>query len=228
MLVLSNSGNSPEIKVLVPCIKAKGNKIIAVVGDQQSFLAHSADYSLNSFVQQEVVEQIMAPTSSTTLQLALGDALAVCLMKMNDFTLADFAKNHPGGAIGKQINLTVGTLVKSEHKAAVRPNTPVVEVIYEISSKRLGATAVLEDNKVIGMITDGDIRRMLQNEKVLKEVTAQDIMSINPKRIDPSTLAKDALKLLNQYNINQLIVEEAGTYIGMLHIHELLKEGINA
>ena len=227
LLILSNSGNSPEIKALVPYIKSQGNKILAIVGNKDSFLAKSANWIIDGAVEQEVMEEIMAPTSSTTLQLALGDALAVCLMKMKGFTLEDFAKNHPGGSIGKQITLTVGALLKEEHKAMVAPSASVVEVIYEISSKRVGATAVVEEGVVVGIITDGDIRRMLQAKTDIDQLTAKDIMSQHPKQISSNTLAKDALKLLNDHNINQVIVGEEN-YEGIIHLHELIKEGVTA
>lgn len=229
LLLISNSGNSPEIKALVPYVQKQGQTIIAIVGNKDSYLADSALYAIDSSVKTEVMEHIMAPTSSTTLQLALGDALAVCLMKIKNFTVEDFARNHPGGAIGKLIHLRVEDLLEKSVKPQVNVQASISEVIYEISSKRVGATAVFEDNRIVGVITDGDIRRMLQNNSNIQSLCAKDIMSKEPKTINANSLAKEAMQYLNKHNINQIIVKDSDShYAGILHIHELIKEGIVA
>lgn len=228
VIVISNSGNSPEIKVLVPFIKSRGNKVIAITGKIDSFLGTNADYVLNSFVEREACTNNLAPTSSTTAQMALGDALAVALINMRGFSSEDFAKSHPGGALGKRLFLKIDEVIKDNEKPSVLPTASLNEVIYEMSSKRLGATAVEEDGKIVGVITDGDIRRMLENTTDVSGVLAKDIMGANPKTISPDSLAVEAMDLIKENNITQVIVADAhGSYKGMLHLHDLIKEGIS-
>lgn len=228
VLCISNSGNSPEIKSLIPYIKSRNNQIIALVGDQNSFLAKNATYAINAKVEQEASSAIAAPTSSTTLQLALGDALAVCLMDVKGFSEDDFAKSHPGGAIGKRLSLKVKEVIVGNEVPIVAPETSLQKVIYEISSKRMGATAVITDNSLVGMITDGDIRRMLQKEKDLKKITANDIMSSMPTTIKEEELAVNAMKILQKRNISQIaVVDKKGKYVGIVHFHDLIKEGLS-
>lgn len=227
VIIISNSGDSPEIKVLVPFIKNRGNKVIAIVGKQTSYLAVHADYILNSKVEREACTNNLAPTSSTTAQMALGDALAVALINMRGFTSEDFAKSHPGGALGKRLFLKIEDILNKNEKPSVQKNASLKEVIYEMSSKRLGATAVVADGKVIGVITDGDIRRMLEKSDEFSQVTAKDIMAHAPKTILYNSLAINAFQTLKENNIMQLIgVDESGLYKGMLHLHDLIKEGI--
>lgn len=227
VMIISRSGESPEIKVLIPLIKNFGNKLIGMVGNLGSFLARNVDYILNTTVSQEACPNNLAPTSSTTAQLVMGDALAVCLMEKKGFTGEDFAKYHPGGMLGKQLYLRVGDLSVQNEKPAVSPDANLKSVIMEISGKRLGATAVLNPEGVIeGIITDGDVRRMLEKDVVLTEVRAKDIASRNPKQIEAGALAVDALVLMRKHNINQLLVTDNGQYAGVLHIHDLLKEGL--
>ena len=228
VIVISNSGNSPEIKVLIPFIKSRGNKVIAIVGKQDSFLAVNADFPLNSFVEKEACGNNLAPTSSTTAQMALGDALAVALIDLRGFSSEDFAKSHPGGALGKRLFLTVEEIIDTSEKPKVNFDASLKEVIYEISSKRLGATAVFKGNEIVGMITDGDIRRMLGDISDVTKVIASDIMCENPKKILSNSLAVDAMEMIKINNITQVIVvNEQGYYKGMLHLHELIKEGIS-
>jgi len=227
VMIISRSGESPEIKVLIPLIRNFGNKLIGMVGNLGSFLARNVDYILNTTVSQEACPNNLAPTSSTTAQLVMGDALAVCLMEKKGFTGEDFAKYHPGGMLGKQLYLRVGDLSVQNEKPAVSPDANLKSVIMEISGKRLGATAVLNPEGVIeGIITDGDVRRMLEKDVVLTEVRAKDIASRNPKQIEAGALAVDALVLMRKHNINQLLVTDNGQYAGVLHIHDLLKEGL--
>jgi len=226
VMCISKSGNTPEIKVLIPLVKARGNKIIANVGNEASFLSKNADYVLNSTVEKEACPNNLAPTSSTTAQLVIGDALAVALLQMRGFTDRDFAKYHPGGALGKQLYLQVKDLCIHNEKPFVKPSSSIREVIIEISSKRLGATAVIDNNKLIGVITDGDIRRMMQKYEDVDGLTAVDIMSENPKTIEANTLAVEALKTMKEMNITQLLVTENSIYFGVIHLHDILKEGI--
>ena len=227
-IVISNSGNSPEIKVLVPFIRSRGNKVIAIVGKQDSFLATSADYTLNSYVEKEACSNNLAPTSSTTAQMAIGDALAVSLIDLRGFSSEDFAKSHPGGALGKRLFLTVEEIISKSGKPKVNEGASLKEVIYEMSSKRLGATAVFNGDQIVGMITDGDIRRMLEAVSDITNVKASDIMGLDPKKILATSLAVDAMELIKQNNITQVIVVDSqGSYKGMLHLHELIKEGIS-
>lgn len=226
IICISKSGNSPEIKVLVPLLKRFGNTLIAITGNITSFLAKGSDYVLNTTVDTEACPINLAPTNSTTAQLVMGDALAVCLMEMRDFKPEDFAVYHPGGALGKKLLLRVKDMIEHSLKPMVTPDTSVKKVIFEISEKRLGVTAVIEDEKIIGIITDGDIRRMLNDRDTIADLTAKDIMTKNPKLVSSDTMAVDALNILEDFSITQLIVSDNGTYRGVLHLHDILKEGI--
>ena len=226
VICISKSGNSPEIKVLVPLLKRFGNKLIAITGNITSFLGKEADFTLNTFVESESCPNNLAPTNSTTAQLVMGDAIAVCLMEMKNFTSADFAKYHPGGALGKSLLLRVGEMLDATHKPAVSPDASIKNVIVEISEKRLGVTAVLENDKIIGIITDGDIRRMLNKTETISGLFAKDIMTINAKTIKSSDLVSDAMNIMEDFSITQLVVADEGIYKGVLHLHDILKEGI--
>ncbi|WP_290876646.1 KpsF/GutQ family sugar-phosphate isomerase [Flavobacterium sp.] len=226
VICISKSGNSPEIKVLVPLLKRFGNKLIAITGNTTSFLGKEADFVLNTYVESEACPNNLAPTNSTTAQLVMGDALAVCLMEMRQFTAEDFAKYHPGGALGKKLLLRVGDMLDTTHKPLVTPEANIKTVIMEISEKRLGVTAVVENNKVIGIITDGDIRRMLNKTETISGLTAKDIMTVNPKRIKSTDLVSDALNILEDFSITQLVVIDQDEYKGVIHLHDILKEGI--
>ncbi|MDX9695945.1 MAG: KpsF/GutQ family sugar-phosphate isomerase [Bacteroidales bacterium] len=227
VICISKSGNTPEIKVLVPLIKSRGNALIGMVSSVDSFLGKNADYVLKSTVEKEACPNNLAPTSSTTAQLVIGDALAVCLLEYRGFSSEDFAKYHPGGALGKKLYMRVSDLYKNNEAPKVSVNENVKNVIIEISSKRLGATAVLnEKDELAGIITDGDIRRMLQKNDRIDVLTAKDIMSINPKTIDKDELAINAFQLMENNHITQLIVTSKKKYIGIVHIHDILKEGI--
>jgi arabinose-5-phosphate isomerase len=225
-ICISKSGNSPEIKVLVPLLKRFGNKLIAITGNMTSFLAKESHFVLNTTIDSESCPNNLAPTNSTTAQLVMGDALAVCLMELRGFTSEDFAKYHPGGALGKKLLLSVKDMLENSMKPMVFPDSSIKKVIFEISEKRLGVTAVVENNKVIGIITDGDIRRMLNERDNFSDLTARDIMSKNPKTIPTSTMVADALDILEDFAITQLIVVDNGDYKGVLHLHDILKEGI--
>ncbi len=227
VICISNSGNSPEIKVLIPFIKQRGNILIAITGKLNSYLALSADFILDSAVNREACLNNLAPTSSTMAQLALGDALAVALMHLNNFTVEDFAKSHPGGALGKKLFLTLADIVQSNNKPFVDIQSDLSFVIDEITKKRQGAAVVLHQNTIVGIITDGDIRRMLQKNLNLTGFIAQDIMTKNPKSVSLSTLAVDALDLMQTNNISQLVVvNDNGDFAGIIHIHDLIKEGL--
>jgi len=227
VICISKSGNTPEIKVLVPLIKNNQNKIIAITGNKDSFLGKNADFILNTYVEKEACPNNLAPTSSTTAQLVMGDALAVALLELRDFSSQDFAKYHPGGALGKKLYLRVSNLLENNLIPLVKENSPLKDIIVEISEKRLGATAVLDvNNKLKGIITDGDIRRMLSNTIDFNTIIAKNIMSENPKTIDINAMAIDALHIMEENNISQLIVTEKDIYKGIIHIHELIKEGI--
>lgn len=226
VICISKSGNSPEIKVLVPLLKRFGNKLIAITGNVTSFLGKEADYTLNTYVEKEACPNNLAPTNSTTAQLVIGDAIAICLMEMKNFTAEDFAKYHPGGALGKKLLLRVGEMLDTTHKPIVSSDSSVKTVIVEISEKRLGVTAVVENEKVIGIITDGDIRRMLNKTETISGLTAKDIMTINPKMIKTTDLVSDALNILEDFSITQLVVVDGNEYKGVLHLHDILKEGI--
>jgi arabinose-5-phosphate isomerase len=226
VVCISKSGNTPEVKVLLPLIKNFGNSIIAITGNLSSALAESADYVLNSTIEEEACPNNLAPTTSTTAQLAMGDALAVCLLDLKSFTSNDFAKYHPGGALGKKLYLRVGEVADQNEKPMVKPEDSLNQVILEISSKRLGATAVVSDKQLVGVITDGDLRRMLSTNHSLGETKANDIMSTNPKIIDYNSLAVEALKVMKANHISQLIVINNGEYAGLIHLHDLIREGI--
>jgi len=226
IICISKSGNSPEIKVLVPLLKRFGNTLIAITGNITSSLAKGSDYVLNTTVDTEACPINLAPTNSTTAQLVMGDALAVCLMEMRDFKPEDFAVYHPGGALGKKLLLRVKDMIEHSLKPSVTPDTSIKKAIFEISEKRLGVTAVIENNKIVGIITDGDIRRMLNNVDTIADLTAKDIMSKNPKLVSSETMAVDALNILEDFSTTQLIVADNGEYKGVLHLHDILKEGI--
>jgi arabinose-5-phosphate isomerase len=227
VVCISKSGNTPEIKVLVPLIKSRGNSLIGMVSSTDSFLGKNADYVLKSTVEKEACPNNLAPTSSTTAQLVIGDALAVCLLEYRGFSTEDFAKYHPGGALGKKLYMRVSDLYKNNEVPKVSLNENVKNVIIEISSKRLGATAVLTNTgDLAGVITDGDIRRMLQKNEKIDNLTAKEIMSANPKTIDKDELAINAFQLMENNNITQLVVTSKKKYVGIVHIHDILKEGI--
>jgi arabinose-5-phosphate isomerase len=227
VMILSKSGDSPEIKVLIPLIKNFSNTIIAMCGNMQSYLARSADIVLNTTVSEEACPNNLAPTSSTTAQIVMGDALAICLMEIKGFGTEDFAKFHPGGTLGKKLYLRVGDLSGNNEKPAVRSESLLKDVIIEITKKRLGATVILDDaDGILGIITDGDLRRMLEKGLSPAEVRARDIMSPHPKTIDSAELAVDALDLMRKKNISQLIVTENNKYAGIVHLHDLIREGI--
>lgn len=226
VICISKSGNTPEIKVLVPLIRNYGNKIIAITGNEQSFLGEHADFTLSSFVEKEACPNNLAPTTSTTAQLVIGDALAICLLNLKDFSSKDFAKYHPGGTLGRKLYLRVSELAANNDIPKVEKNAPVKDVIIEISKKRLGTTAVVENDIIIGIITDGDIRRMLENTIDISELEAKDIMSSNPITVESDTMAVNALDIMQKNNITQILVTENGRYAGVVHFHDLLKEGI--
>ncbi len=225
VICISKSGNTPEIKVLVPLIKNFGNKLIAIVGNIDSFLAHEADLVLDTTVEHEACPNNLAPTSSTTAQLVMGDALAVALIECRNFSARDFARFHPGGALGKQLYMRVGDLYIQNERPAVPLTATIDETILEMTSKRLGCTVVMDGDEIKGIVTDGDLRRMMQTFHAPK--TAADIMHPNPKRILDSEYAVNALQIMRQNSITQLIVVDAdGRYLGIIHIHDILREGI--
>ncbi|WP_291274472.1 KpsF/GutQ family sugar-phosphate isomerase [Flavobacterium sp.] len=226
VICISKSGNSPEIKVLAPIIKSFGNTLIGMTANEQSFLAQESDLVLLAYVESESCPNGLAPTNSTTAQLVLGDALAICLMELRNFKSEDFAKYHPGGALGKKLLLRVKDMLDTSHAPQVNPEASIKKVIMEISEKRLGVTAVVENNKVIGIITDGDIRRMLNDRDSIAGITAKDIMTKNPKHIASSLLVAEALDILENNKITQLVVLDHEEYKGILHLHDILKEGI--
>ena len=227
VIIISKSGESPEIKILLPLIKNFGNKLIGMVGNTGSYLAKHADIILNTTVEQEACPNNLAPTSSTTAQLVMGDALAICLMELNGFKSNDFAKFHPGGTLGKKLYLKVADLYADNEKPAVLAEQSLKEVIVEMTAKRLGITAVVDkENNLSGIITDGDLRRMLEKTAAIDKVKASDIMTVNPKTIGADELAVVALDVLRQNEISQLIVTENKKYLGIIHIHDLVKEGL--
>ncbi|MEI6884603.1 MAG: KpsF/GutQ family sugar-phosphate isomerase [Bacteroidota bacterium] len=226
VICISKSGETPEIRVLVPLLKQLGSLLISMVGNTASYLALQSDFVIDTTVSKEACPNNLAPTSSTTAQLVMGDALAVCLLEARGFTAGDFAKFHPGGALGKKMYLKVSDLFVRNQKPLVYETDDIRQVIVEISSKRLGATAVLNGNKLTGIITDGDLRRMLEKDLDLRNLKATDIMSPAPKTIKPSTLVIDALTLMRKNNITQLLVVDKSGYKGVIHIHDILKEGI--
>ena len=226
VICISKSGNTPEIKVLVPLIKSAKNKMIAITGNPESFLGQQADYLLNAYVEKEACPNNLAPTTSTTAQLVIGDALAVSLLKIRGFTSNDFAKYHPGGALGKKLYLRVNDISSVNEKPKVNLDTSIKNIIIEITEKRLGVAAVVDNEKIVGIITDGDLRRMLTKVDDFSTLTAKDIMSANPKHINADAMAVDALEVMETNGISQLLVEENGDYAGVVHLHDLIKEGI--
>ena len=226
VICISKSGNSPEIKVLVPLLKRFDNILIAITGNMSSFLAQGSDIVLNTTVDSESCPNNLAPTNSTTAQLVMGDALAVCLMEIRNFTAEDFAVYHPGGALGKKLLLRVKDMLENSLKPMVDPDAPIKKVIFEISEKRLGVTAVVDNNKVIGIITDGDIRRMLNERDSFADLTAKDIMTKNPKTTHSEAMVIDAFHMMENFKITQLIVVDDSEFRGVLHLHDILKEGI--
>lgn len=227
VMCISKSGNTPEIKVLVPLLKRRGSKLVALVSNTNSYLAKQADFVLNATIAEEACPHNLAPTTSTTVHLALGDALAVCLLELRNFSARDFAEYHPGGSLGKQLYLKVSDIYPQHQLPAVSADTPLKDVIIEISGKRLGCTSVLdEDKKLLGIITDGDLRRMLQKDIALDRVKASDIMTPNPKTIQTDEFAVKALHLMQASNITQLVVMDREHVVGIVHLHDLLKEGI--
>lgn len=226
VICISKSGGTPEVKVLVPLVKSMGNKLIAITGNFDSYLGEHADLRVSCAVKNEACPNNLAPTNSTTAQMVMGDALAVCLIECRSFGSNDFAKYHPGGALGKRLYLRISDLYVENEKPLVRPDSLLKDVIIEISAKRLGVTAVVENNKAIGVITDGDLRRMLSKEVNLSKIKARDIMTKNPKTIAADVMAVEAVKMMKNVNISQLLVEQNNEYVGVVHFHDLLKEGL--
>ncbi len=226
IICLSKSGETPEIKVLVPLLKNRKNLLIAMVGNKASYLAKQADLILDTTVEKEACPNNLAPTASTTSQLVMGDALAMALLSCRGFTAEDFARFHPGGSLGKRMYLKVSDLYTQNEKPVVSPGDDVKTVIMEISSKRLGAAAVVKGNELIGIITDGDLRRMLEQKADMETLTAEDIMTANPQRIDEEELVVNALELMRENKITQLPVLKNGVYVGVVHMHDIVKEGI--
>lgn len=227
VIVISKSGESPEIKVLIPLIRNFGNILIAMVGNIESYLARHASIILNTTVEQEACPNNLAPTSSTTAQLVMGDALAICLMQLNGFQSEDFAKFHPGGSLGKKLYLRVADLYADNERPKVLAGESLKEVIVEMTAKRLGITAVVDaDDSLLGIITDGDLRRMLEKSTAIDTIRAGDIMTANPKTIGPDELAVGALDMLRKNEISQLAVTEKGKYLGIIHLHDLIREGL--
>ncbi len=227
VICISKSGNSPEIKSLIPFLKKEKNILIGMTADLNSFLSTNSDFIINTPVSKEACPNNLAPTTSTSVQMAMGDALAMCLLEQNKFEAKDFAKYHPGGNLGKKLFLTIGEMINSKSQPSVHVNDPLKNVINEITSKMLGATAVLNENKVIGIITDGDIRRMLEENETFKNKTASSIMTSNPICLNHDILAIEATKMMNKKNINHIIVLKDSNYLGIIHVLDLIKEGIN-
>ena len=227
VVCLSKSGNTPEIKVLVPLIKDYGNKIVAITSNKSSYLGSNSDFVLHAYVEKEACPNNLAPTTSTTAQLVLGDALAISLLNLKGFTSKDFAKYHPGGALGKKLYLRVSDLIKNNALPNVRETDSISKVIVEISEKRLGVTAVTNKDKIVGIITDGDIRRMLAKTTLIAQFKAKDVMGSNPKTIHQDAMAIEALETLENNSITQiLVVDDKKNYVGVVHLHDLIKEGI--
>ncbi|MES2652316.1 MAG: KpsF/GutQ family sugar-phosphate isomerase [Bacteroidota bacterium] len=226
VICLSKSGNTPEIKLLAPLLKQSGNLLIGMLGKIDSHLARNADLILNTSVEKEACPHNLAPTTSTTAQLAMGDALAICLLEARDFNTDDFARYHPGGSLGKRLYLKAGDIALKNQKPIISSTAAVKDVIIEISKNRLGAVVVLENDKVMGIITDGDIRRMLEKHTNLEHIKASDLMNTSPKQIDKEELALLALEIIKENNITQLLVMDGDIYCGMIHLHDLLDEGI--
>jgi len=226
VMIISKSGSSPEIKVLVPLIRNFGNILIAMVGNIESYLANQSSIILNTTVEQEACPNNLAPTTSTTAQLVMGDAIATCLIELKGFGSDDFAKLHPGGMLGKKLYLRISDIYTDNERPSVLLHQSLREVIVEITKKRLGATAVVDDEKTLrGIITDGDLRRMLERNHVSENILAENIMSPHPKTIDPDELAVNGLDLMRKHEISQIVVARGGKYLGMVHLHDLLKEG---
>lgn len=226
VLCISKSGSTPEIKMLIPLIKRGKNKLIAMTGNTDSFLAQQSDFVLNTYIEKEACPNNLAPTTSTTAQLVLGDALAICLLELKGFSSKDFAKYHPGGALGKRLYLRVGDIAVNNQKPQVEANADIKNVIVEISAKMLGVTAVIENGEIVGVITDGDIRRMLNTYDSINGLTAKNIMSENPKTIEVGVLAIKALEMMQDKSISQLLAVEGKNYKGVVHLHNLINEGI--
>lgn len=226
IICISNSGNSPEIKALIPYLTRFGNTLIAITANPDSFLGKNAQFVLQAYVEREACPNNLAPMNSTTAQLVLGDALAVCLMQLRHFKSEDFAIYHPGGALGKKLLMLVKDLLGKHEKPQVGPLSSIKDVIVEISEKRLGVTAVVEDEKLVGIITDGDLRRMLQTQNDLSNIQAKDIMSPNPRTVDSQERVAKALSILEDHSITQLLVTDQSKYVGIIHLHDILKEGI--
>ncbi|MBC6998871.1 KpsF/GutQ family sugar-phosphate isomerase [Cytophaga sp. FL35] len=226
VICISNSGNTAEIKLLVPLLKRANNPLIAMTGNQESYLASESDYTLNTFIEKEACPNNLAPTTSTTAQMVIGDALAISLLEIKGFTSKDFAKYHPGGSLGKKLYLTVADIVAKNQIPQVHLSTGVKEVIVEISQKMLGVTAVTENEQLVGIITDGDIRRMLNKYDNISGLIAKDIMTSNPKTISTKVLAIEALETMQENGISQLLGVEGKKYVGVVHLHNLINEGI--
>jgi len=226
VLCISNSGNSPEIRVLIPLLKNMGNVLIGMVGNQESILAKESQFILDAGVEREACPHNLAPTTSTTAQLAVGDALSVCLMQAKNFKPADFARYHPGGNIGKRLFTKVGDLLNQTNVPSVGPEAELKEIIMEISAKMLGATAVTKDGALLGIITDGDLRRMMEKHSNLSEIRAREVMTPNPKSIDVEALATEALALMEKHRITQLPVLKENMCVGIVHLHQIIREGI--
>jgi len=226
VICISRSGSTPEIKMLVPLIKRGKNKLIGMTGNPDSFLGQQADFVLNTFVEKEACPNNLAPTTSTTAQLVMGDALAICLLEIKGFSSTDFAKYHPGGALGKRLYLRVSDIVATNQKPEVDIDTPVKQVIVEISEKMLGVTAVIQNEEIVGIVTDGDIRRMLNKYDNISGLIAKDIMTSNPKTIPVEVLAIEALELMQNKGISQLLGVDGKKYSGVVHLHNLINEGI--
>ena len=227
VICLSKSGNTEEIKMLIPLIKRGKNKLIAITGNTESILAKQSDFVLNTYVEKEACPNNLAPTTSTTAQLVMGDALAIALLNLRGFSSEDFAKFHPGGSLGKRLYLRVEDIVSNNLKPEIEADASVKEVIVEISEKMLGVTAVIDQGKIIGVVTDGDIRRMLSKYDTINAITARDIMTVNPKTIASNVLAVKALEILRENGISQLLVEDNDNYVGVVHLHNLINEGIS-
>jgi len=226
IICLSKSGNTPEIKVLIPFLKLRKNPLIGMVGNTNSYLAQKADFVLNTTISQEACPNNLAPTASTTAQLAMGDALAITLLEYRGFTAHDFAKFHPAGILGKKLYLKVADIYPNNEMPAVNPRDSLRKVIMEISSKRLGATAVVDNGTLKGIVTDGDLRRMLEKQVNLESVTAENVMSPDPRTASPDMLVSDALDLMRSNSITQLLVLDKRKYVGVIHLHDILKEGL--
>jgi len=226
VICISKSGNTPEIKVLVPLIKSRGNKLIAITSNRESFLGVQSNFVMHAYAEKEACPNNLAPTTSTTAQLVIGDALAMALLDLRGFSSKDFARFHPGGSLGKKLYLRVSDLTSLNERPQVTPDTDVKKVIVEISEKLLGVTAVVENDTIVGIITDGDLRRMLTKEDNFAGLTAKDIMTANPKKISNDAMAVEAMEIMDKNGITQILAEENGKYCGVVHIHNLTKEGI--